>query len=199
MPSRRIRRAWLTAAAAASLAFTGLAAPAQAEDVPRGASDPTVQKPRTAETTLSPLAARAWTSPGGAASPGDFTLSPGALNSETTTRVSRLDSVLPKSGVQNLLAGANRTVDPWCSRDPFGTAADPDVKYCLQSDDSVSREWVPQGFTGVSDAKDDELWGAAGNIQLFASYDGWDPGRENDPNPAATPPRTTRWARTPTA
>ncbi|KOG23922.1 MULTISPECIES: hypothetical protein [Streptomyces] len=184
MPSRRIRRAWVTAAAAASLAFTGLAAPAQAENAPQDAPDSTVQEPLATEAASSPFAATAWTSPGGAASPGDFTMSPGALNSETTTRVTRLDSVLPKSGVQNLLAGANRTVDPWCSRDPFGTAADPDIKYCLQSDDSTSREWVPQGFTGVSDAKDNELWGEAGNIQLFASYDGWDPGRETDPNPA---------------
>lgn len=42
---------------------------------------------------------------------------------------------------------------PWCSRDPFGTAPDPDIRFCLQNDDSVSREWVPQGVTGVSDAK----------------------------------------------
>ncbi|MGW1508588.1 hypothetical protein [Streptomyces sp. NPDC002394] len=180
MLSRRIRRAWLTAAAAASLAFTGLTAPAQAEDVPQ---DFTAQEPLAAEATPSSLAAAAWT-PGGAAAPGDFTLSPGALNAETTSRVARLDAVLPKSGVQNLLAGANRTVTPWCSRDPFGTAADPDVKYCLQNDDSTSREWIPQGFSGVSDAQDDELWGTAGNVQLFASYDGWDPGRETDPDPA---------------
>ncbi|MFC9392471.1 hypothetical protein ACFTWS_04815 [Streptomyces sp. NPDC057027] len=184
MPSRRIRRAWLTAAVAASLAVTGLVAPAQAQDVPTGSSDPTVQEPLTTVAAPSALTAAGWTSPGGTADAGDFTMSPGALNSETTTRVARLDSVLPKSGVQNLLAGANRTVTPWCSRDPFGTAPDPDMKYCLQSDDSTSPEWIPQGFTGVSDAQDDELWGTAGNIQLFASYDGSDPGRETDPDPA---------------
>ncbi|MFE6711981.1 hypothetical protein [Streptomyces sp. NPDC057695] len=185
MPTRRKRRTWLTALATASLAFTGLAAPAQAEDVPPTAPQSWIQEPRTTETTASPFGTRAWTSPGGAASPGDFTMAPGALNAETTARVARLDSVLPKSGVQNLLTAANRTVQPWCSRDPFGTAPDPDIKYCLQSDDSVSQEWIPQGMTGVSDAKINELWGEAGNIQLFASYDGWDPGRENDPLPTA--------------
>ncbi|WP_326593354.1 hypothetical protein [Streptomyces sp. NBC_01294] len=156
------------AAAAATLALTGLAAPAQAEDLPPDAPESWTQEPRATAGTPSPHGTRAWTAPGGAASPGDFTLSPGELNAETTKRVARLDSVLPKSGVQNLLAGANRTVQPWCSRDSFGTAPDPDVKYCLQNDDSVSQEWVPQGFTGVSDAKDNELWGDAGNIQLFA-------------------------------
>ncbi|MFB6633765.1 hypothetical protein ACFCWY_28115 [Streptomyces sp. NPDC056362] len=183
MPSRRIRRAWLTAAVAASLALTALVSPARAQDVPAGSSDPTVQEPLATEAPPAAFTAAA-SVPGGPASPGDFTLSPGALNAETTSRVARLDSVLPKSGVQNLLTGANRTVQPWCSRDPFGTAPDPDIKYCLQNDDSVSREWVPQGLTGVSDAQDDELWGSAGNIQLFASYDGWDPGREDDPDPA---------------
>ncbi|MEK9521801.1 hypothetical protein MIU24_20790 [Streptomyces venezuelae] len=185
MPTRRIRRTWLTAVATASLAFTCLAAPARAEDVPPAAPQSWIQEPRTTEATASPFGTRAWTEPGGAASPGDFTMAPGALNAETTKRVARLDSVLPKSGVQNLLTAANRTVQPWCSRDPFGTAPDPDIKYCLQSDDSVSQEWIPQGMTGVSDAKINELWGEAGNIQLFASYDGWDPGRENDPLPTA--------------
>ncbi|MFD3536900.1 hypothetical protein [Streptomyces sp. NPDC058664] len=184
MPTRRIRRAWLTAAAAASLAFTGLAAPAQAEDVP-GLPETWTQEPRATEGTASPFTASAWTAPGGAASPGDFTMAPGALNAETTTRVTRLASVLPGSGgVQKLLAEANRTVEPWCSRDPFGTAPNPDIKYCLQNDDSASREWIPQGITGVSDAQADEAWGEARNIQLFASYDGWDPGRETDPDPA---------------
>ncbi|MFJ4343264.1 hypothetical protein [Streptomyces sp. NPDC088915] len=133
------------------------------------------------EGTAVPNLARGWTAPGGPASPGDFRLGPGALNAETTQRVARLDKVLPKSGVQSLLLGANRNITPWCSRDPFSIAPDPDIKYCLQSDDSVSPEWIPQGVTGVSDAKDNELWGDAGNIQLFASYDGSDPGRNDDP------------------
>ncbi|MGW2585802.1 hypothetical protein ACWCYZ_31535 [Streptomyces virginiae] len=188
MPSSRIRRAWPAAATAvaAALALTGLAAPAQAQDPASDAPGTWIQQPRTAEGTPAPLGADAWAGPGGAASPADFTLQPGEMNAETTRRVTRLASVLPDSGgVQKLLVGANRTVDPWCSRDPFGTAPDPDIKYCLQKDDSISQEWVPQGITGVSDAKDNELWGAAGNIQLFASYDGWDPGRENDPDPSA--------------
>ncbi|MEU4279120.1 hypothetical protein AB0F57_29935 [Streptomyces tanashiensis] len=71
MPSRRIRRAWPTAAVVASLAFTGLTAPAQAGSVPRDGSDPTVQEPLATEAAPSPFAAAAW-SPGGTASRGDF-------------------------------------------------------------------------------------------------------------------------------
>ncbi|MDI3101113.1 hypothetical protein ACFWJV_26245 [Streptomyces rochei] len=183
MSRRRIRRAWLTTAAAAALAFTGLAVPGHADDLPPDVPRSWIQEPRATEGSPTPSLAQDWTAPGGTASPGDFTLSPGAMNAETTRRVTRLDAVLPKSGVQNLLAGANRDAQPWCPRDPFGTAPDPDLKYCLENDDSVSREWVPQGFTGVSDAKDNELWGEAGNIQLFASYDDWDPGRQDDPDP----------------
>ncbi|WP_405442971.1 hypothetical protein OG373_36455 [Streptomyces avidinii] len=185
MPSSRIRRAWLSAAAAAALAFTGLAGPATAKDLPPDEPGSWIQEPRATEGALSALGTRAAAVPGGAASPGDFTLSPGEMNAETAERVSRLASVLPESGVQDLLAAANRPIEPGCSRDPFAAAPDPAVKYCLKDDDSVSREWIPQGFTGVSDAKVNELWGAAGKIQLFASYDGWDPGRESDPNPAA--------------
>lgn len=184
MPIRRIRHAGLTVIAVAALAFAGLATPAAADILPPDVPESWKQEPRATEGIPSPLGSRAWTAPGGAATPGDFTLSPGAMNADTTTRVTRLDSVLPKSGVQNLLTAANRTAVSSCVRDPFGTAPDPDIRYCLQNDDSISREWVPQGFTGVSDAQDDELWGSAGNIQLYASYDGWDPGRENDPNPA---------------
>lgn len=185
MHTSRPRRAWSTAAAAAVLVFTGLAAPAQAEDLPPDVPASWAQEPRSAQSSPSPNGAGlAAIVPGGAAPAGDFTLSPGDMNAETTKRVTRLGGVLPTSGVQDLLAGANRTARPWCSDDAFGTAPDPDIKYCLQNDDATSKEWIPQGFTGVSDAKDNETWGEAKNIQLFASYDGWDPGREDDPDPA---------------
>ncbi|MEV6104007.1 hypothetical protein AB0M28_04710 [Streptomyces sp. NPDC051940] len=184
MSHSRIRHAWLTAAAVAVLAFTGLSAPAQADEQPDPASS-RQQDPQATEGTPSPYSTRAWTSPGGAAAPGDFTLSPGALNDTTTARVARLDAVLPKSGVQNLLTDANRTITTGtaCTRNPFVGAPAPALKYCLQNDDSVSREWVPQGMTGVSDARDEEDWGTARDIQLVASYDNWDPGRSDDPLP----------------
>ncbi|MDV6287287.1 hypothetical protein R2F25_01850 [Streptomyces sp. UP1A-1] len=104
MSRRRIRRAWLTTAAAAALAFTGLAVPGHADDLPPDVPRSWIQEPRATEGSPTPSLARDWTAPGGTASPGDFTLSPGAMNAETTRRVTRLDAVLPKSGVQNLLA-----------------------------------------------------------------------------------------------
>lgn len=141
-----------------------------------------MQEPRAAESSPLPNGAGlAAVDPGGPAAAGDFTLSPGDLNAETTRRVTRPAKVLPTSGVQKLLAGADRRARPGCSDDAFGTAPDPEVKCCLQSDDAASREWIPRGITGVSDAKDNELWGDAANTRLFASYDGWDPGREADP------------------
>lgn len=146
MPIRRIRHAGLTVIAVAALAFAGLATPAAADILPPDVPESWKQEPRATEGIPSPLGSRAWTAPGGAATPGEFTLSPGAMNAETATRVTRLDSVLPKSGVQNLLTAANRTAVSSCVRDPFGTAPDPDIGYCLQNDDSISREWVPPGL-----------------------------------------------------
>lgn len=51
MPSSRIRRTWIAAATAAvaALAFTGLAAPAQALDPAPDAPGTWIQEPRTAE------------------------------------------------------------------------------------------------------------------------------------------------------
>ncbi|MEU3602806.1 hypothetical protein ABZ714_29480 [Streptomyces sp. NPDC006798] len=104
------------------------------------------------------------------------------MNTETATRVTRLESVLPKRTLTNAIGSADRTAQPGCARDPFGpTAPQPQVKYCLDDVDSVDKEWVPQGVSGVSDAKLNESWGnAGGDIQLFTSYDTEDPGRNND-------------------
>lgn len=174
----RICRVWLTAGTAAALAFTGLSTSARADNPPPGLPESWQQEPRAREGESPAVATRDWTGPGGPADPGDFTLSAGAMNAETSSRVSRLDAVLPKQGVQDLLVAANRTMVPWCTgSDPFGRAPAPDMKYCLDGDDSKSTEWIPQAVTGVSDAKDNELWGQAGNIQMFGSYDGDDPGR----------------------
>ncbi|MFI1939672.1 hypothetical protein ACH44C_21260 [Streptomyces purpureus] len=184
MSRSRIRRAWLTACTAATLTLTGLTTPAQAEEpTPPSATDSTIQEPRAQDAPAPTVGAQAWSGPGGPASSAGFTLAAGAMNAETSRRVARLDAVLPKQGVQNLLAAANRDMAPWCAeRDPFGSAPDPEIKYCLQNDDSISREWIPQAITGVSDAMDNEKWGEAENILLFGSYDGWDPGRDSNDN-----------------
>ncbi|MFI6641861.1 hypothetical protein [Streptomyces sp. NPDC050504] len=181
---RRTRAAWLSVTAAAALTATGLSLPARADDPPPpgAGADSWVQDPLTAEAPPAPAAA--FPGPGAKADPAGFTLQAGAMNAETTRRVDRLDAVLPKLGVQNILASANRTARPWCDdpEDPFGSAPRPDVKYCLKEDDAKSREWIPQAVTGVSDARQEEDWGAAKDIQLFASYDGWDPGRDSNDN-----------------
>ncbi|MFE1440145.1 hypothetical protein [Streptomyces sp. NPDC058739] len=177
------RRIWLTVTTAVTLALAGLGAPAHAEEDPPPLSESWRQDPQAKETDAAAAGTRAWTSPGGKAVPSDFTLQAGALNGTTADRVARLDRVLPKSGVSKLLANANRTVKTsGCTRDPFGTAPPPALKWCLEADDSTSREWIPQAVTGVSDAAASERYGAGDDmdIHLYASYDNWDPGRDSN-------------------
>ncbi|MFD7097240.1 hypothetical protein ACFWA0_20635, partial [Streptomyces xanthophaeus] len=185
-PSRiRIRRGWLTATTAVTLALTGLSAPAHAEETPAPLPGSWHQDPQVTVSGAAPLGTRAWTGPGGKANPADFTLQAGSMNGTTAERVARLDGVLPKSGVSKLLADANRTVNTAsCTRDPFGTAPAPALKWCLDNADSTSREWIPQAMTGVSDAAEDEQYGVGNDtdIQLYASYDNWDPGRDSNGN-----------------
>ncbi|MCX4534865.1 hypothetical protein OHA79_19330 [Streptomyces sp. NBC_00841] len=184
MPQRRIGQAWLAACTAAAFAFGGLMTPAHAEDSvptpPPGKTQSWVQEPRATMAEQPAFRAQDFTEPGGAASSGDFTLTAG---SNLTSRVERLDAILPKQGVQNLLLAANRTARVNCAdRDPFLTSEDPAIKYCLMDDDSTSQEWIPQAVTGVSDAKDNELWGTASDITMFGSYDNWNPGRDSNDN-----------------
>ncbi|MEU3461926.1 hypothetical protein ABZ721_18545 [Streptomyces sp. NPDC006733] len=185
-PSRvRARRAWLTATTVLTLALTGLAAPARAEQTPAPLSPSGQQDPQAAVSDAAPRVAGAAVSPGGKADPLDFTLQAGEMNGATADRVALLDGVLPTSGVSKLLAEANRTINTTsCTRDPFGTAPAPALKWCLDKDDSNSREWIPQAMTGVSDAAADERYGVGNdaNIQLYASYDNWDPGRDSNGN-----------------
>lgn len=91
--------------------------------------------------------------------------------------VDQLDAELHKSGVQKLLDNANRTATfgAACTTNPFGSMPAPANRYCLDSDDTASREWVPQGVTSVSDARDDELWGDHQAL-LITSYDNYNPG-----------------------
>ncbi|MGW6876105.1 hypothetical protein ACWGHA_27665 [Streptomyces xanthophaeus] len=185
-PSRiRIRRGWLTATTAVTLALTGLSAPAHSEETPAPLPGSWHQDPQVTVSGAAPLGTRAWTGPGGKANPADFTLQAGSMNGTTAERVARLDGVLLKSGVSKLLADANRTVNTAsCTRDPFGTAPAPALKWCLDNADSTSREWIPQAMTGVSDAAEDEQYGVGNDtdIQLYASYDNWDPGRDSNGN-----------------
>ncbi|MFC5151800.1 hypothetical protein [Streptomyces amakusaensis] len=185
----RTRGARLTACLAAAMVLGALSVPVQAQENPAHPPDPVLplsqqQDPRATEAPAPPtLGPQAWTGPGGLADPADYTLAPGAQNAATAERVTRLDAVLPKQSLTNLLGNLNRTAEIGCTnRDPFGSAApQPDVKYCLQNDDSVTKEWIPQSITGVSDAKDNEAWGsdAGRNIHLFSAYDDYDPGRNN--------------------
>ena len=93
-------------------------------------------------------------------------------------RVSDLSAALPSQGVQNLLDQANRTFTTGsaCTTDPFGSGDGgvaplaPAVKYCWDSGDSVSQEWIPQAITGVSDAQADEYWGTKRPV-VTAWYD----------------------------
>lgn len=105
----------------------------------------------------------------------DFELA--ATGGSLQPMVDQLDAELHKSGVQNLLDQANRTATfgSACTTDPFGSMPAPANRYCWDSDDTNSREWVPQGVTSVSDAQDDELWGDHTAL-VVASYDNYNPG-----------------------
>ncbi|MEU6755638.1 hypothetical protein [Streptomyces sp. NPDC046685] len=115
------------------------------------------------------LALPVFTAPARAAAPGDpatasaFDLTSGP---DLSGHVAALKAALPTQGVQNLLDQGNRVAKTGasCATDPFGTGDDgsvlrPAKKICWDAGDSDTREWIPQGLTGVSDAQADELWG----------------------------------------
>ncbi|MFJ8667716.1 hypothetical protein [Streptomyces sp. NPDC093600] len=117
----------------------------------------------------------------GAVLPGraeDFRLEAGP---SLTGLVNQLDAALPKQGVTKLMEQANRTAD-W--DDACGTAGiyGPDLtphhRVCWETDDATSSEWIPQAITGVSDAVEDEDWGASPSDPIaVGSYDAQNPGR----------------------
>lgn len=162
-PAGRTRRRTARAAraallAAATVTATLLALPGTATATP---VRPAAQH-ATARTATARTAAPATVTPAVTAS--DFRLTPGT---DLSGRVSDLLAALPTQGVQNLMDQANRTATSGsaCTTDPFGTGdggiapIQPTVKYCWDSGDSVSQEWIPQAVTGVSDAQADEYWG----------------------------------------
>ncbi|MDT0345262.1 hypothetical protein [Streptomyces litchfieldiae] len=132
----------------------------------------------------------AFPGPGRPAPVGEFALRAG---SDLSGRIADLDAALPKQGVQNLLAQANRTLgtgsacaDPFGAGDPV-SGTDPTLKpplapvelYCFESDDSLSQEWIPQAVTGVWDAQADETWGESARPVLTGWYDSTNPGRDD--------------------
>lgn len=85
----------------------------------------------------------------------DFVLKRGPM---LTGAIRRLDARLRKSGVQKLLAKANRKLKgKGCAK---AAAVPPKAKvHCFGAGDTKTTEWVPQGVTTTSDAKADERWG----------------------------------------
>jgi hypothetical protein len=82
-----------------------------------------------------------------------------------------LTKTLKKSGVQALLnAKGNRKLSHrgGCRK---AAAVPPKADwYCFNPGDTKTKEWIPQGVSGVSDAQDDELWGSAKPL-LVSWYD----------------------------
>lgn len=104
----------------------------------------------------------------------EFRLRPASNQAELMERVRLLDAQLPKLGVQNILAQANRdgTVMTGSGAICNPDAVDVDERdlqvvysFCFDSSDSSVRggdvEWMPQGMTTVADAQDDQAWGVA--------------------------------------
>lgn len=123
-------------------------------------------------------------SPAGAATPpslDDFRLRPTDLDLQG--RVDQLSAELPRRGVQDLLAEANREATSAPAGDPcmptaFGGRAEP-AHWCLDDADtgtidgdegSGNVEWMPQGVTTVADADDGEVWDTRRPI-LVSWYD----------------------------
>ncbi|MER6995022.1 hypothetical protein [Streptomyces sp. NPDC000410] len=187
-----MRRGRMIAAGAVAAVAAGLLViPAMGNEAPE--SDPTLMTEETATGAEQPTALAAeepspaiatlsWPGAGSAARTADFKLESGAALGK---RVAKLDAALPKQGVQKILKYANRDLNPGgkCATDPFDTggkakALPPAKKYCFESADAKSKEWIPQAVTGVSDATKDEKWGTERPI-LIGSYDAINPGRKN--------------------
>lgn len=95
---------------------------------------------------------------------GDFVLR--KTNVGLTKRVAALDKYLDKSGVQQLLAEANRPTkhNGRCHRRAFGKAMPAGSQwFCFTKSDAGNGkgrvEWIPQGVTTVADAQQNGLWG----------------------------------------
>ncbi|MYR42724.1 hypothetical protein [Streptomyces sp. SID5910] len=112
--------------------------------------------------------------------PADFRL---AAGSDLGSLVGRLDAALPKQGLTELLAQANRPAGRGAADCGDTGIYGPDLtadRTCWKSDDATSTEWIPQAISGVSDAQEDEDWGTS-NAEPVAvgSYDNKNPGRSD--------------------
>ncbi|MGT2531721.1 hypothetical protein ACU4GG_35200 [Streptomyces nojiriensis] len=114
--------------------------------------------------TVPLLGSPALAAPGDPATASSFNLKSGP---DLSAQVADLKAAFPTQGVQDLLDQGNRVAKTGasCTTDPFGTGDDgkvlaPARKLCWDSGDSLTEEWIPQGITGVSDARADELWGS---------------------------------------
>ncbi|WP_199442070.1 hypothetical protein [Umezawaea beigongshangensis] len=91
----------------------------------------------------------------------DFRLVP--TNADQGVVTAELDAQLPKLGVQNILLQANRDDAPKgseCDSVALDTSElAVEDKYCFNSGDVATEEWVPQGITTVADAQADQFWG----------------------------------------
>jgi hypothetical protein len=103
--------------------------------------------------------------PAGAQAPslGDFKLR--ATTVDLQSRVNALGTRLLRSGVQPLLAEANRTAveSGPCKDDAFGDIPAGSRWFCFDRPDAGEGgghvEWIPQGVSTVADAQEDGLWG----------------------------------------
>jgi hypothetical protein len=109
-----------------------------------------------------------------APSPEDFALR--KSTADLQQRVDALDRRLAKSGVQRLLAEANRDAvhNGPCTAGAFDDIPAGSQWFCFEPDDAGEAggnvEWIPQGVTTVADAQADGLWGTREAI-LVSWYD----------------------------
>ncbi len=103
------------------------------------------------------------------ADPSDYVLRRG--EAPDSSALVGLTKTLEKSGVQALLnAKGNRKLGHkgGCRK---AAAVPPNADwYCFNPGDTKTKEWIPQGVSGVSDAQEDELWGSAKPL-LVSWYD----------------------------
>lgn len=103
-----------------------------------------------------------------AATTDDFTLHPAATKAASLS--SSLNKKLYRDSVSTILKKANRKARKGtaCHTNAFAGESVTNWRYCFDGADSKSPEWVPQGVTGVSDAKANESWN--GTKPLLVSW-----------------------------
>ncbi|UJR34323.1 hypothetical protein I4U23_021726 [Adineta vaga] len=109
----------------------------------------------------------------------DFQLRPATNQAELLDRVEKLDKILPKLGVKNILEQANRqgtksTILQTCNPNATLKRNLTNPSYCFNPSDSGTIngnvEWMPQGVTTVADARTSQIWNTKQPI-LITWYD----------------------------